>query len=414
MAIFQGVDKKLIYKKQTGLGVSGSNTPQLLRRTTSTLNLAKETYQSNEIRTDQQISDMRHGARQVNGTIGGELSCKTYGDFFASVLRGEWAAVALTSATGLSLTVAAGTVTGTHTITGTGLYAKGFRLGQVAHITTASPTTNNSIRFVIVGASDTVLTVKPISSVPLVNGAFTTATVAIIGKSVSVSETGHKNDYYTVEHVFATATPATKSELFTDVKPTNAQVKVPSNGMATVDFPMIGLNMATGDSQVLTSPTTNTTTGIESGVNGVISAGGVPLAIITSIDFDINGNNAAADGVVGSVLRPDVFNGSITATGTITAHFDDAANGALALRDAFINETPITITVVLSEANSTTGANDFIAFTLPRVKLSGADVDDTQTGLKRTFPFTALKNETDLSATSMLAKTTVIIQDSQL
>ena len=60
MTIAQGVKKVVSYKKQSGLGVPASGgSGQELRRVTSTINLTKDTYQSNEIRSDQQIADFR-------------------------------------------------------------------------------------------------------------------------------------------------------------------------------------------------------------------------------------------------------------------------------------------------------------------------------------------------------------------
>ena len=87
MTIAQGVKKVVSYKKQTGLGSPASGSGgQELRRVTSTINLTKDTYQSNEIRSDQQIADFRHGSKQVTGTLSGELSPGTYKDFLQSVL----------------------------------------------------------------------------------------------------------------------------------------------------------------------------------------------------------------------------------------------------------------------------------------------------------------------------------------
>ena len=57
---------------------------QQLRRVSSSFNLTKETYQSEEIRTDYQLSDFRHGVRSVEGNVSGELSAGTYADFLAS------------------------------------------------------------------------------------------------------------------------------------------------------------------------------------------------------------------------------------------------------------------------------------------------------------------------------------------
>src|SRR5574340_1406595 len=88
-----GIAKRVQYKVESVYGtVPAATGPvgQSLRRVTSDLNLTKETYQSNEIRTDYQVSDFRHGVRSVAGTINGELSPGTYEDFFAAALMQEW------------------------------------------------------------------------------------------------------------------------------------------------------------------------------------------------------------------------------------------------------------------------------------------------------------------------------------
>ena len=45
-----------------------------IRQTGTTLALTKEALQSNELRADRQIADMRHGNKQVGGDISTELS----------------------------------------------------------------------------------------------------------------------------------------------------------------------------------------------------------------------------------------------------------------------------------------------------------------------------------------------------
>ena len=75
MATASGVEKKLILAPQAAQGtvaVANLATAQYLRRVTGTFNMTKETYQSNEIRADRQVGDMRHGVRSVEGTLGGE------------------------------------------------------------------------------------------------------------------------------------------------------------------------------------------------------------------------------------------------------------------------------------------------------------------------------------------------------
>lgn len=401
MTIAQGVSKTLAYKKQTGLGSAASGSGgQELRRTTSTINLAKETYQSAEIRSDMQIADFRHGARQVSGTISGEVSPGTYKDLMGSVLRKDFAAVSSMTAAAITLVASTGVITFQ---TGNPL-TSGIKIGNVVRLSGGSLNAANvSKNLLVLGVTATTLTVIPLNGVTLVNEStsVTGITVAIPGKVSYVPETSQTHDYYTVEHWF---NDIAQSEVFTDVNVTNCAVSVPATGISTVNFPLVGLNMTTGTSQVLTSPTAISTSGAVAGANGLLYVAGTAVAVITSIDFDINGNVAAADAVVGSNTRPDVFQGTVGVTGNMTVYFTNAT-----FRDYFINETEVSISLALTTSSS--GTADFISFTMSRVKVGGADVTDGQNGLTRSFPFTALKNTSGGSALANHA-TTIMVQDS--
>ena len=110
--IAQGVSKILAYKKQTGLGSAASGSGgQQLRRTSSTINLTKEAYQSAEIRPDQQIADYRHGSKQVTGSIAGELSPGTYKDLMGSVLRQDFTAVSSMTSAAVTIVASTGVIT---------------------------------------------------------------------------------------------------------------------------------------------------------------------------------------------------------------------------------------------------------------------------------------------------------------
>lgn len=58
--------------------------------TGTTLGLTKNTIQSNLIRADRQISDVRDGTRQIGGDINTELSFGVCDDFLAAALCGTW------------------------------------------------------------------------------------------------------------------------------------------------------------------------------------------------------------------------------------------------------------------------------------------------------------------------------------
>jgi hypothetical protein len=401
MTIAQGVKKVLSYKKQTGLGVPASGgSGQELRRVTSTINLTKETYQSSEIRSDQQIADFRHGSKQVSGTLSGELSSGTYKDFLQSVLRKDFVAISSLTAAAVTIVASTGVITFQ---TGNPLTG-GIKIGNVVRITAGSVNAANlNKNLLVTGVTASTLTVKTLNGSALADNAtsVTGVTIAIPGKYTYVPETAQTQDYYTVEHWFS---DVAQSEVYSDIVQTNAQVKIPANGMATIDFPLVGLNLSTGTSQVLTSPTAISTGGATAGVNGLLLVSGTPVAIVTSIDFDVNGNISVADAVVGSVSRPDVFQGSVAVTGTFSAYFTDAV-----FRDYFINETEVSLIIALT--TDSTAIADFVVFSMSRIKLGGADVSDGANGLTRSFPFTALKNTSGGAALANLA-TTFMVQDS--
>ena len=61
-----------------------------IRHTGTTLGLSKESLQSEEIRSDRQIADFRHGAYQVGGDINIELSYGSFDKLLEAVLCGTW------------------------------------------------------------------------------------------------------------------------------------------------------------------------------------------------------------------------------------------------------------------------------------------------------------------------------------
>ena len=111
-----GIAKKVLYKKETDFGViTTPDNGKSLRRVSSDLNLTKETYGSQEIRTDYQTSDFRHGVRSVEGTINVELSSASYSDFLGSVLSKDFSTITISSLG--SVTISAGVAPSTYVIT---------------------------------------------------------------------------------------------------------------------------------------------------------------------------------------------------------------------------------------------------------------------------------------------------------
>lgn len=400
-AIATGVFKQLVAKKQSALGTKATaGSAQVYRRVTSTLDLKKATYNSNEIRPSMQRADFRHGIRSVDGTISGELSVGTYQGFTESVLR---AAAASVSAYAAGTDVAADSA-GTFTDTSAGFLTAGLKVGMVGRWTGWSSTANNGRNFLI-----TELTASVMTGIFLDGTAVTTdaggvsddVTFTPVGKYIAIPTTGHTRDYWTIEHNFA---DITQSEQFTDCVISSMAVKLPPTGMATVDFSAMGLDMDTSTSAYFTTPTAVSSGGILAAVNGAMYVDGVAVGLITGIDFTVNGNHSAPGGVVGANVDPDIFPGVIDVTGNLTVLFADAT-----MRDHFVNETEVSLVVVLTTNNTATA--DFQSHVFHRVKVGGASKDDGEKGLTMTMPFTALENTAGGSGAKSMA-TTYWVQDS--
>ena len=412
MTIAAGIAKKLVIAKQTALGtIAAVNAASAvyLRRTSSNLDLKKEVYQSNEMRADRQIGDYRHGVRSVDGTIAGELSPGTYQLFMAAILRQAWQTAA-TSGAVVNHVVPAPTTgaAGTFTRDDAGSFiTDGFKVGDVVRwsgFAGSGITVNNAHNFMITALTALVMTGVMLDGVAVVaDSENDTVTCTLVGKKCWIPTTGHTSDYFTIEHNYS---DLDLSEVFTDCKINTMAIKLPATGIATVDFGILGLNMTaeiSANAPYFTSPAAAATPGVVAAVNGAIYVNGVAVALITGMDFDIAGN-LTSEPVVGSNVKPDIFDGKIVVKGNMTVYFTDAT-----FRDYFINETEVAINACFTTSNLPNA--DFLAFSMPRVKVGGASKDDGDKGLVQTMPFQALYNTSGGAAVNTLA-TTISIQDS--
>jgi hypothetical protein len=400
MAKATGVFKTLSYKRESTYGTVPTNSGwQTLRRVSSTISLAKDTYQSGEIRTDQQINDFRHGVRRVRGDISGEMSAGTYSDLFAALLRREFTAGA--SATSLSITIAAGSGS-TYTVTrASGSWiTDGFKLFDVFRLTAGSFTAGNlNKNLMITALTATVATVIVLNGSALTaEGPIASATAAITGKKTYVPASSHTSISYAMERWFS---DVAQSEVFSGVKLEKCDIALPPTGMTTVTFGAMGQNITTATSQYASSPTAATSTGVMAAVNGVLLVGGTAQTIVTGLQMSIAAN-LSGDPVVGSNTVATIFPGRLVVTGQFTAYFEDAT-----LRDLFINETESSLAVALTADN--TAASAFVTLVLPRIKVGSADKADGEGGIVQTFTFQALYNST---ASTTADVTTLGMQDS--
>jgi len=394
-----GINKTVSYKKETTFGVLPTAAgAQTIRRVSSSFNLTKETYQSEEIRTDYQLSDFRHGVRSVEGNVSGELSAGTYADFLASALARNWTAA--TPSTLDSTTIAS--VGGTYTITRTtGSYlTDGVRVGNVIRLT-GFATANNDKNLLVIALTATVATVITLNGNTLTPETVASGgTYAVTGKSTYAPTTGHTDDSYSFESWYS---DIGQSEVYVGNKVNTVGIALPATGLTTVEIGFMGQDLKQrGTTQYFTSPTAQGTNGIFAAVNGALIVNGAPVALVTSANINVN-RNMTSEAVVGSNIRPEIYEGRIVVDGDFSTLFQDGTFAGY-----FDTEAEISLVIALT-ANSSANS-EFMSFTLPRLKLSTDTKDDGEKGLVSQNSFQALKG----TGANGFEATTIMIQDSSL
>ncbi len=414
MSLAEGVQATVAYKayatgaitantKATSSSDPAASGGQFLRRVSSSLKLQKDTYKSNEIRQDRQITDFRHGFARVSGSISGEYSPATYFDFIEASCRGTKASAVTASQTDFT-SVSASASGSTFTFAAGDAVTKGFRVGMTIRFANLSVSANNATNYVItsITGSQRVLGVLP---APTDMSADSSFTVASIGKSINVPSSSFVSRKFAFEHDF---TDIDFSHLFTECRIGGFSIKLPATGLATIDIPVMGRYMETyaaGTAPFFTSPTAAGTTGIFAAVNGLLQVGGTTVGVVTGLDINMN-LNPSAQAVVGQNFPPEIFLGPADVSGTLTAMLQDNT-----LVNDFVNETEISILAYLTTTSAVNSPANTIF--LPRIKVGDAPVAVTGDGAQfLTIPFQALKS-TATEATTGIAATTIQVCDTE-
>lgn len=381
----------------------GASGGQILRRVTSTIKLAKDTYTSNEINSHRQVSDFRHGVkRATGGIVAGEFSPGTYWDLFEASLRCTAAAAVTASETDFT-SVSADSSGSTFTFSAGNPHTKGFRVGSIVRFTNLSDANNNATNFLIVamgGTNTRQWTVYPAPETMTADSGFT---VAEIGQSAFMPASGFVSRKFAIEHYFSDIDIA---RLFTEVRVGGFNLQMPATGLSTIDFTGMGRDMEvyTGASApFFTGPAEETSTGLNASVNGVIYFHGTRVGVCTGLN--VQGDlKASSDAVVGQNYVPEVFLSKLNVTGQATIMLEDAT---------FINyhkdETEVSLVAMLTSNNSATSPASSVF--LPRIKLGDADAPlQGDAGVIQTCPFQALKYAT---AANGIEATTIRFHDTE-
>jgi hypothetical protein len=356
---------------------------QILRRRTSVAKATRATYVNDEIVQHQQSTGVNLGTAASDWAFDGLLSPGTYAGLLQTLMRKIFTATP--ASTGVSITIAGA---GPYTLTrAAGSYlADGVKIGDIVRITagTYANAVNRDNNLMVTALTATVLTCVTLNNSTLVpEGPIASSNLTVIGKKTIVPQTGHTDKLVTVEEWYA---DLGKSELFPDVRVGQADIGLPASGNATVKLVAMGLGVRTGGSaQVMSAPASATTSPVLTAVRGLLRVNNAAILTVTGVTLTIKTTLLAQGPIVGSNFSPDMSRGRIEVTGQFTGLFDSTT-----LRDLFDTETVTSLVAVM--ASNTTNAADFVSFSLSALKLTGADPDDGEKAILRTYPFTAQIN----------------------
>lgn len=351
------------------------NTPttRSLRVTGDDLKLSKSTFLSNELRPDREITDFRHGNKQVAGTLNFELSKETgFEDWMLALLgAASWTpAVAYTATT---IAFVSGTPD-TLTDSANGFVTAGIQVGDTLTVSGDS-----------VGGNNIAITVAAVTA-----GTITTTTTAIVddaaGDTVTLTSTrkyakvGTGVTSFSYERRF---TDIAIYQIATGCRVNTMALNVQPGAVVTGSFGVLGKSLVTGTSSVCASPTSADTNSVMDSFSGTITEGGSAIAVVTGVSMNVN-NNLQPAFVIGSASLSQVLEERCNTSGTIQLFLKDEV-----MLQKFENETITSLNLKISD-----GTN-FYTVIIPRMKYGEASAPVSGFGgITISMPFQAYRDPT--------------------
>src|SRR5574344_1850488 len=149
MAKARGISKIIVYAKEASFGeLAPVGSGKQLRRTSADFTSTRESYESEEIRTDQQVADFRLGTRSSEGSIAGELSGGSYSELIQAVLARDFTVGGAETLVNFDIAQSGFLWTLPRT---TDSWLTNFKVGDVVRISVAGDTANQGNNLIVVG-----------------------------------------------------------------------------------------------------------------------------------------------------------------------------------------------------------------------------------------------------------------------
>lgn len=399
-----GVAKRVAFNTQADFNtLPSASGAQEIRRVESNLKLSTDTFESDEITSTYQVTDVGQGMMKAEGSARGRISPGTWSWLFAAAVRKAFPTAPTTGA----LTNVTASATGPHFVRAAGSFiSDGFRCFQVVRWSGwAAPATGNNARnYLIIALTATQMTVLELGSTTTVvaKAAGDSVTLTLAGKQTWVPQSGHTRPVFAIEE-YHSDLGSGESELFHGLALNTMDINWDPKGYAEISNTFVGKGqLNTSGSAYYTSPAAITSAGLITPVDGLMIVGGSVVATITGAQLKIDEGVVLADPTIGNGRAPvGAFPGRVKLSGSFNCYMD-----SMSIRDKYINATDVSLVLV---GRSTAAANaDFVGLVAPLVRLTSADKSGEEKGVMRSYNFTGKNNITATGAD----QTTLAIQDS--
>lgn len=353
----------------------------------TTLALTKGTFESETIRADRQLADVRPGNRQVGGEINFELAYGNYDTLLAAVLCGTWSArVANKVATTISAAAADNSIN--DSANGLPIYVAGERVtisgftGTVGNNQTGTVVTSTVSKLVL--TTDT----------PLVDDAAGESVTLALPLSVLTPGTVRRSFSF-LRNYSDLSSGVKPFHLFAGVELNTLNVSLASEAMTQVTVGCLGRSVTQSATEPAGSTYTNASDNpfIDS-FSGELLVDGVAVATVTELSLDLeNGMEPRFVLFDDKTRQPKI--GKTRVTGSMGLFFENsdmlvAFNGGLTNTLAFTLEDAL--------------GNTYL-FELPKILVTGAQADvEGESDITVTLPFTA-SYDADESAALRVTRT---------
>ncbi len=393
MVFATGGSHLLTYIQESTFGTTPTPTAaspmRKFRLTQNSIIAVRDSFTSEELRGDQQVSDLRLGAKGVAGDLNFEMSYLGFDDFIEAALGGTWAPTFTDTDVDWSATAATNTFTqGAGTDLTTVLSANDYV--RVSGFT--GDVANNGI-FKVATVAPNSFTVTPTGT--LVDDA-AGESVTVEALTGAVLKSGLSQPSFTFENQYNDQGFDVNSKylVYEGMTTNTFNLSLSPNGIVTGSFGLIGeaprasafsnISLGATFEDSVVNPSANFSP-MDSFSGQVDEGATIDIMTITGIELALT-RNLNPEFVIGKDQTVRITPGRNVVTGTVTAFFENKT-----LLEKFLNETSSSLKFTMLDTSSNT-----VEVFLPNIKYTAGDNSVSgEAAILVSMPFTALYDATE-------------------